>query len=236
MVGAAEIVAAIERENAKAAADARCRFDAWRVAAGLELVRPPPAYPGVSTEWIEVSGDPAVVVGTEGHLADLIVISREPGVNVNALTLEAALFASGRPVLSVPPGKYKDLFSGALIAWKPSAEAARAVSSALPMLGIAQKVEIFAVADKDLAPSSVDDFRAYLACHGIRPESVPKFVSATSVGEDLLETARRCRPGFIVLGAYSHSRLREFILGGVTQHVLTTPIHRCSWPIDRPCA
>src|SRR5688572_13516882 len=100
MASAAELIAAIERDNATLAAIAHRQFEAWRSSAALELAASPAMPRTASAEWLEVSGDAADVIATEARLADLVVISREPGVN--ELSMEAALFDSGRPVLSVP--------------------------------------------------------------------------------------------------------------------------------------
>lgn len=137
--------------------------------------------------------------------------------------IEAALFESGRPVLMVPPQHQG--FSGRriLIGWDGSANAARAVAGAMPFLRAAEAVEIVSVVgEKDLSNSVPGaDLARHLARHGIDVS-----VSTTALGakENVAEAIQREAAGFkaglVVIGAYRHSRLREWLLGGVTQSLL----------------
>jgi nucleotide-binding universal stress UspA family protein len=134
---------------------------------------------------------------------------------------EAALFKSGRPVLLMPHD-----WNGAaigrriLVAWKAKREAARAVADAAPFMDGAEQVHVLTV--DDAAAFKGDTFAGYdvstvLSRHGLKV-SLRQMDSMGRTAETvLLEQARDVDADLIVLGGYGHSRLREFVLGGVTR-------------------
>jgi nucleotide-binding universal stress UspA family protein len=136
--------------------------------------------------------------------------------------IEEALFDSGRPVIIVPPGAETFAAGRILIAWDGSAGAARTVAEARPFLPGAE-VEILSVTgEKDLSRFVAGaELAPHLARHGA---AVSVRNVAASGGNDVAETIRRAAADFkadlIVCGAYKHSRLREWLLGGVTQSLL----------------
>ncbi|ODR98669.1 hypothetical protein AUC68_09770 [Methyloceanibacter methanicus] len=162
------------------------------------------------------------------RLADLAILGQprdgDPLVGQYAL-LERCLFASGRPVLIVPaaPG---DLAGGdrIVVAWDGSAEAARAVSDALAFLKAAKRVVLLAGLREDSRHDtgvSADGMVAHLARHGVKAEAVKVTMSeGGDVGRLLLSRAKELEADMIVMGAFHHSRWREFILGGVTLTML----------------
>jgi nucleotide-binding universal stress UspA family protein len=117
-----------------------------------------------------------------------------------------------------------------LIAWKDTAEARRAVADALPILRKATEVTVVEIveeqADRAVAVSRVRDVVAWLSRHGINAsERVPD--QCGEAGKALERIASEIGAGLVVAGAYGHSRLREWILGGVTQRLIN-PAGRCS--------
>ncbi|WP_293807271.1 universal stress protein [uncultured Bosea sp.] len=141
--------------------------------------------------------------------------------------IEAALFDSGRPVIIVPPGCETFAAGRILIAWDGSAGAARTVAEVRPFLKGAE-VEILSVTgEKDLSRFVAGaELAPHLARHGA---SVTVRNVALSGKNDVAETIRQAATDFgadlIVCGAYKHSRLREWLLGGVTQSLLkSTPL------------
>jgi nucleotide-binding universal stress UspA family protein len=138
---------------------------------------------------------------------------------------EAVLFRSGRPCLFVPPGHSPKPFERVLIAWKDGSAAARAVAGALPFLRRAKHVLVVAVEEDGAAEqygeSTGGDIGRYLSRHGISAEVRP--VAGWNLAEDaLLNEATRDDADLIVMGGYGHSRFREWMLGGVTRHMLET--------------
>jgi nucleotide-binding universal stress UspA family protein len=143
---------------------------------------------------------------------------------------ETTLLQLRRPVLLAPESREGSLTDTAMIAWDASPECWHAVTAALPFLERVQSVQIVSV-DKDESSRSASqqELLVYLRCHGI--EATAKVVAprnAWSVGNTLLAVAAEEGVDLLVMGAYSHSRLREMLLGGVTRHVLAnataTPI------------
>ena len=117
----------------------------------------------------------------------------------------------------------------AVVAWNGSVQAARAVRAAMPLLARAESVMV-AIVDEGAAPAGVEqgaDIGAYLARHDLKVE-VRTIVNAhEGAGAAILDLAREEDATFLVMGAYGHSRIRQFLLGGVTRHVLaraTIPI------------
>lgn len=143
--------------------------------------------------------------------------------------IEAALFESGRPVLIVPPGCETFSVKRALIAWDGSASAARAVGDAMPFLSEAAEVEILSVSgEKDLSTTVAGaDLAPHLARHGITVTVRNIALTQPGVASEIRQAATTFGADLIVSGAYKHSRLREWLLGGVTQSLLKD----CTLPI-----
>ena len=137
--------------------------------------------------------------------------------------VESVLFGSGRHVFLVPPGERRKMeFGRILVAWNGSREAARALAEARPYLGRAQSVSICVVGDKRSEERALlgSEAKKHLKHHGI--DAVVHCVSSRNgdVGETLISEAGRHKADLIVMGGYGHSRLREWLLGGVTYELL----------------
>ena len=131
----------------------------------------------------------------------------------------------GRPLLMIPDlKKVFKLPKNIIIAWSESLEATRAVHDALPLLELAENIQIVSVSknDKDEKRCMIycDDLRTHLAHHGLKTSVVSPPRSPKGVGETILETALEYDADLIVMGAYGHSRFKEIILGGTTKHLL----------------
>jgi nucleotide-binding universal stress UspA family protein len=185
---------------------------------------------GVAFEWRKVEGVIDDTVIDQGRYADLIVLSQ----NSDLTDLEAPvgtmagniLMAAGRPVLVVPKD-YKGASIGRriLVAWKPSAEAARAVHDALPLLQQAEAVTVMRVnpdADEP-AHNPGADLATHLARHGVKVTTSPVLAPDASAGTAIVDKARALQADLIVMGAYGHSRLRELVFGGATRKMLQAP-------------
>jgi len=107
-----------------------------------------------------------------------------------------------------------------VIAWKATREAARAVTAALPFIQIAKEIVIITVAEDHRAPAEeADRLMAGLRWHGV-PVSVRRLQPNGQRPADTLLAAAREYAALLVMGGYGHSRLREWIFGGFTLHVL----------------
>ena len=141
---------------------------------------------------------------------------------------EKLIFESGRPVLIFPEEPVRPLATAihtAAVAWDGSRQATRAVADALPFLRRAKTVRAFtATDDKPLSPAQAEQFVEYLAGFGI--EAIHEDVKKTdqnSIGSFMESYVVSRNVDLLVMGAYGHSRLREFILGGATRSILANP-------------
>jgi nucleotide-binding universal stress UspA family protein len=143
----------------------------------------------------------------------------------NDVLIEAALFGSGRPVVVVPYIQKDGLKLDRIVCcWDGSRAAARAVNDALPLLKKAQVVELFIVANEkngNKRETRGVDIGNHLARHGVKVEV--EIASAADIGvtDAILSHVADCSASMIVMGGYGHSRLREFVLGGVTRGILS---------------
>ena len=173
-----------------------------------------------SAFWRVASGTAIDEIEQHGSAYDLIVVPR-PEENVASQPIvEAALFGTGCPVLVAPPKPPKIIGEHVMIGWNQGVPAAHAVRYAMPFLEIASRVEVFSVSTGAKRGTSAPDIARYLSWHGVKAELNSASPDQRSVGETLLSRARESGADLLVLGAFSHSRLRQLVLGGVTRHVL----------------
>jgi nucleotide-binding universal stress UspA family protein len=141
------------------------------------------------------------------------------------LLVEAALFDSGRPVLIVPYIQQKGLtLDRVIVAWDGSRSAARAVADAMPLLVRAKATEVLTVATEPAKSDEMPgaDIAQHLARHGVKVEVDSIVTVETDVASTILSHAADISADFLVMGGYGHSRLREFVLGGVTRGILSS--------------
>src|SRR5690606_23871612 len=167
----------------------------------------------------------------QSRYSDLLVVGQpdpkekvpgEPGD-----TLHYVLLHSGCPVLVVPcENLAKTVAERIVIAWNGGAEAARAVAAALPLLRKAKSVQLLAfvpehATDEEVVATGTADIAAHLSRHGIAVEIIHKRSDDdVETGLELLTHMEDVDADLLVMGAYAHSRLRQFLLGGVTGSVL----------------
>lgn len=182
---------------------------------------------GIAIEQRVAEGGIEPTILEHSRYSDLIVAS-QPG---DLLDLEQPLQPSpgnlvvgaGCPVLVLPAaGSDYSIGKHVLIAWKPCAEAARAVRGALPLLKQAKAVTVLAanVDTKDQPRVAGADIATHLARHGVKVTVMPFTAPDMDVGSLVLARAADLGADMIVMGGYGHSRLREMVLGGVTYHIL----------------
>jgi nucleotide-binding universal stress UspA family protein len=149
-----------------------------------------------------------------GDLADLLIVSRSSG-----LAGDLALSASC-PVLALPDHSGLKLPLGTVcIAWDGGSEAARALKAAVPLLINAADVRVLTVESDNPTGFPPTEALRYLARHGVKAE-LTELPRGNSVEEALAEAVARAGADLLVMGAYGHSRLREFLFGGVTRFFL----------------
>lgn len=190
---------------------------------------------GVSHELRRLEGRPGELqdlVAAEARCADVLVATRPYGAGALAtLVAEAVLFQGGRALYLVPPGRgLHQPFRTVLVAWRDTREAARAVREGLPFIEASSRVVLVLVdperADDGRGEPEADAAR-HLSRHGAAVEVKAVESGGRAVSEVLLEEAARVSADLVVMGAYGHSRVRQWILGGTTRDMLTL----CDRPI-----
>lgn len=172
-----------------------------------------------TASWREIAGARSELVALQGRVSDLIIIPHSK-TGRSTLTFEEAILHTGRPVLLVPRGMRSFEFSNVLIGWNGGLESARAVQQALPFLRRAASVTISASAEQTKARPTSDELARYLRHHGVTCEQAVLDTHSQSAGEALLRMADIHNCDFLVAGGYSHTRLRQSVLGSVTKYLL----------------
>ncbi|MGE0750607.1 MAG: universal stress protein [Variibacter sp.] len=218
----ANFIDAQRRESEAAAQGALERFQAAASAAGRTA-----ASQVLSTS---LSGA-ADTFGRMARRFDLSVLAQTPREKAapEELIAENALFQSGRPVIMVPyihRGGLK--LDRVMVCWDGGRAAARAIGDAMPFLQRAKAVDVVMVLGEegkhDALPGA--EMAPHLARHGLNVD-VKRIVSDGDVQDTLLSYAADISADFLVMGGYGHSRLREFILGGVTRSMLASMTVPC---------
>jgi nucleotide-binding universal stress UspA family protein len=163
------------------------------------------------------------------RLADLVVVGQvdpdNPPPGAGGSLVEELLFSAGRPLLIVPyAGKFESAGERVLIGWNGSREATRAIHDALPLISAAQEVTVLVVNPKAGATSGGEvpgaEIAAHLARHDIKASAAQTVTDNISEADALLDYASDISADLLVVGGYGHSRLREYMLGGVTRSLL----------------
>jgi len=173
----------------------------------------------IAVRWVEVEGNAATIMEERGNRADIVVISRpqeEDGASMRQ-AVRAALFATERPVLMLPPDPPVRFGRCVAIAWKDDPRMLKALIPALRLLARAEQVHVvIGVREGAARPVVPLVFRE----HDIRADLHVLPIGSGSFGEMLLEKVHQLGADLLVMGAYAHSPVREAILGGVTRYML----------------
>jgi nucleotide-binding universal stress UspA family protein len=219
----AEVIETQQADNEAAAKAAVDRFS--------ELAR----RAAISAEPLTMSASLAGAGEQFGRIArrfDLAIVGQsEPETStVDDIVAETTLFESGRPMIIVPYIQKAQLkLDNVMVCWDGSRQAARAIGDAMPLLVKAGRVEIVIVADEKGKQDEIEgaDIGEHLARHDLKVE-VNRIPSGdVDVADVLLSHVADSGADFMVMGGYGHSRLREFVLGGVTRSIfrsMTVPV------------
>jgi nucleotide-binding universal stress UspA family protein len=208
-------------------------LDAQKHAAAAELVRTEREFNEQASaaglrdvEWRTAIDDPIDAMTLHARYADLIVLGqsdRSDDSNTSPDFPERLVLAAGRPVLILPSvGSFPSIGKRILVAWNGSREATRAITDAIPILRLADKVDVMAVNPRRGEHGKIPgaDIGLYLARHGVRVEVKADNGAEIDVGNELLSRAADLDVDLIVMGCYGHSRLKEWVLGGATRTIL----------------
>lgn len=186
--------------------------EAEQVAANVEKdVKALAAQAGFEIEWRSEQGDQIGTASIHARYSDLTIATPEVARDL--------VFGSAAPVIAVPASAKTNPPRRALIAWNGSREAARAVHDALPMLRAAESVDVVII-DPPAGEAIGIDLARTLGRHGIKVELRERLSQGAEAGSMLLEEARTSGADLLVMGAYGHSRFREWVLGGATEEAL----------------
>ncbi len=182
------------------------------------VIKKPKAKPGAM--WQEKVGSPEKVLSIMGPVSDLIILSRptKKGGKLARLFMLTALLNSSRPVLVLPQSSTSSIGKRISIAWNQSPEATQAVAAAMPLLRLADQVTIITCGPEGGAGPKSAQLVSYLSFWGVKAKRVK------SEGRDdakaILKAYQDTDSDLLVMGAYSRSRLRQSIFGGVTEFML----------------
>ena len=219
----AEVIETQRDDNESAAEAAIKIFSTATDQAGIS------AEPLITSASLAGAGDKFARMARRFDLA--IVGQAEPEISsMEQIVAETTLFESGRPMMMVPyiqkaPFKTENV----MICWDGSRTAARAVADAIPIIRNSGRVEIVMVTNERGKQDELDgaDIGQHLARHGLKVDVHRISGASIDVGDALLSHAADSGADFMVMGGYGHSRLREFVLGGVTRSIfesMTVPV------------
>lgn len=205
----------IDDHNAKEAAASKAASQSFNAATARE---------DISFEFRIIRESDADDAKLHSLHADLVIASHPgPGGLPDNWSAESLLLATGVPFLILPDGwRAGTVAERVLLAWNASREARRAISDSLPLLTARSVSVIIVDPAKNLRHGEEPgaDVATYLSRHGANVTVEQIESNASPIADVILNHARRNNIDLIVLGAYSHSRFREIIFGGVTRSLL----------------
>jgi nucleotide-binding universal stress UspA family protein len=223
-LGRTETVASVNshpEERERTAGDAREVFAQACAKVGIPLLsaNDEPGSP-LAASWREAEGSYVEIAVQRAAAFDLVVAASASVMESLMAIAEQSLLQTRRPVVLAPARLQSDLTDSVMIAWDESPECWHAVSAAIPFMHLAKSVRVISV-DRDASnrQASQAEVLAYLRCHGIGA-TAQVVAPELPVGDTLLAAGAEYEAGLLVMGAYSHSRLREMLLGGATRHIL----------------
>jgi len=179
----------------------------------------------VLAEWKSVVGDPDKVITSAGRAADVVVFDRSI-ISMHSSyhsLIRAVLFNTGRPVITVP-SSYEPVSEHGInrvcIAWDGSSRAGRSVSMSLPFISLANSVSVLIVDTPEVGISSADELLSYLHIHNMEALRIDVESGSLSVGEALMEEAVKHQADLLIMGAFTHHRVHQLVIGSETNFML----------------
>jgi nucleotide-binding universal stress UspA family protein len=226
------LIRSIEKEAKERREAARGAFADFRVAYGSEVRDVPNGSRAICANFREQEGDAVDIAIAEGRFSDLVVLSR--GTKAGGFSkreIGSILLACGRPIMLAPRDAPDALGATAIIAWKETAEAARAITAAMPFLGKADRIFVLSGDEGESHVAHGIDSAGRIAnqlrAHGLSAEANCVVLGGRPAHDAIVKTAHELGGDVLVMGGYGHSRTRELIFGGFTRHVLEA----CTLPV-----
>ena len=172
--------------------------------------------------WLSEELQNQKFLGDISRIYDLVIVSRpyQELQSASLSSIQTILFDGGRPVLLIPMNKKVEIGRNVLISWNCTTESSRAVFASLPILKKAKKVTILTVEKVITHGPSGQEVSDMLKTHGVTAEVVTMQSEQKMIGNTILDFAKSNNIDLIIKGAYTQSRLREIIFGGVTKHLM----------------
>jgi nucleotide-binding universal stress UspA family protein len=188
----------------------------------IEVVEEPRASQAVTARWRQEDGDALQRLLSHARHNDLVIMTRAAKADgLPPDRLETLLLQCGRPLLVVAAGRPVSRLDTAVVCWKETPDAARAVSAAMPLLAKARRVTVVSVDEGGgLAPGALDGIVGQLAWHGVDADRRILASDDRSTIEALTAAAQACKADVMVMGAYGRGHAREMLFGGCTQAVI----------------
>lgn len=190
----------------------------------MALIRQEAQEAGVDFSAGATTETPALLAATAALHAryyDLSLVGWEQGNATSRATAESVVFGSGRPAVLLPEQAEPKPIDHVAVAWDGSRVAARALADAQPFIARASRVSVLTVMDeKPLSHDSGERLAGLLSARGVEAAAVPLRAGGRPVAAMLQESAMTRGCGLLVMGAFGHSRMRDFILGGATEGIL----------------
>lgn len=221
-----EMIDAAEHDSQRRLLQARLAFDRFLEANDIQYRRledvRAPTDEAITASLELLAGPQLEAVTWFARLADITLL---PHLNTAddpraSETLHAVLFDSGRPVMIAPQEPPPHVGKRLCIAWNGTVESTVALRAALPWANTAEKVTVLSSPDYQRRGPDAQKAVKYLEMHGIEATHHRFTTTDRDVGAAILNACRDAEADMLVMGAYSHSRLRQMILGGVTRHIL----------------
>lgn len=217
-----EMMSATEKESSDRAHAIHAMFDRFVARHQVSLAAPHYNLNHATAAFASVTGREEDIVAQQARLSDLTIVPHpqsEDDVS-SSDALHAVLFDSGRPVMVAPHTPPATIGSRICVAWNGTAESAAGVLAAIPWMQRADAIRVLTAEGYQRRGPEAQDLAEYLALHGLKAEIATFQPVERTVGMGLLKAAQDFGADLLVMGAYSHSRLRQLILGGVTRVVL----------------
>lgn len=220
-----DLMRSADHESARHAHDVHTLFERYvATQPDIKVVPLHSAYPvdAPSISFTVARGVESEIIPAQARLSDFTLVPHpDSGDEVSSSeTLHAVLFDSGRPVVIAPRTAPLGPIKRVCIGWNGTAESSSALRGALAWAQTAEAVRVLHCGDYQRRGPSAKDVVDYLAAHSIKADTVEFQPIERDVGKGLLAACQDFNADMLAMGAYSHSRLRQLILGGVTRHVL----------------
>lgn len=218
---------ALKRAEEKNVSELRLQFDDLcdELSVGINDIERHSDEKGATASWRDLKGSIPEDLARTASSFDLIVAAA-PGSDDKTFQwqlIEELLFSSGRPLFISPKEGAENFPSRIVVAWNGSVEAAAAIAAALPFMKCADMVKILTVHDPSKRHSSTTDLAASLRLHNVdTSETEIELEKGQNHIDVLVHQIVDANADLVVMGAYSHNRWREALLGGFTRHMLKT--------------